>query len=80
MERIEYLDYMKGIAILVVVTGHVSQSLLGHHSFSDLIIIFEMPLFFTLSGFLANRTLSKSIIYNLSKKSLLLIPFLLLGQ
>lgn len=79
-DRIEWLDFMKGIAIIIVVMGHISSTLVGTHAFSDLILVFEMPLFFTLSGILATRTLQRPFCINLKKKCRsLLLPFYTTG-
>lgn len=81
MKRIEWLDFMKGIAILIVVMGHVAQSLVGNHTFAHLIVVLEMPLFFTLSGILAINTLEKPLSTNFLKKGKsLLYPMLLIGS
>lgn len=72
---------MKGIAILIVVMGHVAQSLGGNHTFAYLIVVLEMPLFFTLSGILAVNTLDKPLSTNFRKKGKsLLLPMLLFGS
>lgn len=53
--RIEYIDTLKGIAIILVVMGHVVQFIWGDRYGSNQIIFiiiysFHMPLFFFLSG------------------------------
>ena len=79
-KRIEWLDYMKGIAILIVVIGHVAQTIGEHYSFTRPIIIGEMPLFFLLSGILANQTVKRSVLENYKKKFLSLgVPFVTVG-
>lgn len=81
MKRIEWLDFLKGVAILSVVMGHVAHGLGKGHHWSDLIIIFEMPLFFMLSGILANKTASRPLSQNLKKKiQSLIIPFIFWGS
>ena len=54
-KRIDYLDQMRGIAIILVVIGHVMQFSLGFGTshLVDLIGIFHMPSFFFISGFLS---------------------------
>ena len=49
-KRIEWLDYMKGVAILIVVVGHLAHNIGGKYMLFSPIIICEMPLFFFLSG------------------------------
>lgn len=80
-ERIDWLDYAKGLAILSVVIGHVAQSLSnGTHPWRDIIVIYEMPLFFMLSGIMVNKTIGKPLLQNIRKKvSSLLIPFIMVG-
>lgn len=55
MNRVDYFDQMKGIAILFVVIGHVF--LFSFHNTNtavdSLLTIFHMPVFFYISGFLA---------------------------
>ncbi len=78
--RLEWLDFLKGCAILIVVLGHISQSLDSSHSFVHCIIIIEMPLFFMLSGILADKTLKRPFTINFKKKcKSLLIPFVVFG-
>lgn len=57
--RIAYFDQMKGLAIILVVIGHVTQFSLGLHG-SDLnrwLEIFHMPVFFFVSGYFAYKIL-----------------------
>jgi len=81
MERIKWIDFVKGITILLVVIGHVNLGMLLSGRFSDqdgfltlineLIYSVHMPLFFMISGlFYYNRSttarqLGKSIINKL---------------
>lgn len=60
MQRLQYLDQMKGIAILLVVVGHVMQFSFGIHgsSVNDMLEIFHMPLFFYVSGYLAYKSIT----------------------
>ena len=60
-ERLEYLDQMKGIAIWLMVIGHV---MLFSFKVSDtpvqqMLGIFDMPIFFFVSGYLAYKTTRK---------------------
>lgn len=58
MKRLTYIDALKGLAIILVVIGHVSNGFLGSGNRSavyvasyNFIYAFHMPLFFTISGF-----------------------------
>lgn len=80
VNRIEWLDFMKGIAILFVVMGHVAKEIEEPFTFGYVIIVFEMPLFFMLSGILANKITKRTVIENYKKKILSLgIPFITVG-
>lgn len=60
-QRIEWIDALKGFAILIVVVGHCSADCLASNTFpsytniikiiNDGIYSFHMPLFFTISGY-----------------------------
>lgn len=56
MNRIQYIDAMRGFTMFLVVLGHVSTFGLGLYgteifSYTDIFIEFRMPLFFFISGF-----------------------------
>lgn len=55
--RIYYLDQLKGLAIILVVVGHVMQFVFGFNQslLVDFLAIFHMPLFFFISGYLTYR-------------------------
>jgi fucose 4-O-acetylase-like acetyltransferase len=85
--RQEWVDYAKGIGIVLVVYGHLLSS--GFHaglgisaaffSLSDsLVYSFHMPLFFFLAGLFADRSLAGRGItkFLLNKLSLLAYPYL----
>ncbi len=80
--RIEYLDFIKFIAIYFVVWGHVTQYGIKDavdsglwHPASEFIVSFHMPLFMLLSGIFAGSSLKLSLGGLLKKKSLqLLLP------
>lgn len=80
MQRIEYIDFMKGIAIFLVVLGHVYQ-----FCFKDtgqvfqFIYIFHMPFFFLLSGYFAQRT-RVNVDFFKKKTISLLFPFVFGGS
>lgn len=80
-QRLHYFDVIKGIAILLVVMGHVM--IMGIHQIDraflfKLISRIHMPLFFFISGYFCYKTAEngKIIIPNIiSKAKQLLIPF-----
>lgn len=65
-ERENWIDFTKGIAILLVVIGHVNSGLrestvfINHKGFLDYVDFtiynFHMPLFFAISGYLYSKT------------------------
>jgi len=63
--RLEFIDRMKGIAILLVIVGHIIQfnNLDGgtNNKLFNLIYSFHMPLFFILSGYVASRGWDKIV-------------------
>lgn len=66
MERNEYIDYLKGLLIFLVVYGHSIQFILYNGQkifFNDpifkLIYIFHMPLFMMVSGYVSYYSISK---------------------
>lgn len=83
--RLSYFDQMKGIAILLVVVGHVVQFSFGYNP-SDVVNmlgIFHMPIFFYISGYLAYksadmnwRELCKRLLLKISQ---ILIPLIVVG-
>lgn len=78
--RIEWLDYMKGVAILIVVVGHLAHNIGGKYMLFSPIIICEMPLFFFLSGILANKITHRTIGENCKKRLQSLgIPLIVVG-
>lgn len=86
MERLDFIDYAKGIAILLVVIGHLLQyNLVGTTAkeLFDIIYSFHMPLFMFLSGYVASLTIDKQLVDKglfVKKKAVsLLIPFVFMG-
>lgn len=83
--RIEFLDIAKGIAILLVVMGHLLQfNMEGSSSTAvyNFIYSFHMPLFFMLSGYVAALKSEKSLkpLVFLRKKVIsLVLPFFTWG-
>lgn len=82
MQRIEYIDNLRGFAIILVLLGHIfiAKAPGGvHYPFCEMIYSFHMSLFFFISGFLAyktNKIKERGIRQYLSKKAIcLLIPY-----
>jgi acyltransferase len=74
--RLNYIDYMKGIGILLVVLGHMSEL---PNSMRIFIYSFHMPLFFFISGYLFNANKNKEFKPFLKKKTFsLLLPYIYL--
>lgn len=73
IKRIEIIDLMKGIGILLMLLGHCSLNRYGKNA----IFAFHMPLFFLISGFLYKDRNVKSMIGRLSHK--ILLPYLVTG-
>ena len=48
-ERITWVDFAKGVAIILVVLGHATQG-----DLQKFIFVFHMPFFFVIAGFLLN--------------------------
>lgn len=86
MVRLEFIDYAKGLAILLVVIGHLLQyNLVGTSSkdLFDMIYSFHMPLFMFLSGYVASLSIDKYMSHKgefIQKKAAsLLVPFMFMG-
>jgi fucose 4-O-acetylase-like acetyltransferase len=82
-ERLTYIDQMRGIAILLVIMGHLIQfNGLGlNNAVFEFIYSFHMPLFFIISGYIGFKTVKvnglKSYILLLKKKFIgLMLPLL----
>lgn len=72
VKRIHYLDYAKGIAIILVVLGHIFSG----GNIKTYIYSFHMPLFFIISGYLFNYSNVKSFKEFINKKiKAYLIPY-----
>ena len=85
-ERIEYIDKLKGLAIILVVMGHISEKSMNITTspFNLFYDSFHMPLFMFLSGIFAYKSFKKwnlyEAIYFLKKKTLrILMPFVVIG-
>lgn len=85
--RYAWVDYAKGIAIILVVYRHLAYGLLakgialpkGVTSANDMLYSFRMPLFFLLSGAFFAKSLQKrgNTSFALNKVNTLLYPYLL---
>ncbi|WP_336961225.1 acyltransferase family protein [Sphingobium aquiterrae] len=67
--RVDWIDQLKGLGILLVVIGHVTTYAPLHHW----IFLFHMPLFFLLSGYLGRARASGEIVR--SRFFSLLVPY-----
>ena len=86
--RISYIDQLKGIAILLVVLGHV----IGYNNCEDsflwrFIYSFHMPLFMFISGYVAQMTFrierfgwNETISFLIKKLRTLLLPMVTWGS
>ena len=72
--RLEWLDALRGFTMILVVAYHVAQSGFGeswrHSSSMPFLILFRMPLFFFVSGFLAYKA---SQVWNLRNLGALIL-------
>lgn len=57
IKRLEYVDIMRGIAITLVVAGHVIQfnGIPTNNPTFEFIYSFHMPLFFAISGYIIQK-------------------------
>ena len=75
--RIEYIDSLKGFAILMVVAGHLMSFSLGDNPLYTIIYTFHMPLFIWLSGYVVKDNMdARGLIRRICT---LLIPFIIVG-
>lgn len=75
-KRIDYIDILKGIAIFLVIWGHVIQNGgMKRNFFEDKMFIFiysfHMPLFMMLSGFVFSKNIVKKTFYEHIKSKML---------
>lgn len=82
MERNTFLDFLKGIAIFLVVLGHAYLLCMGRRTeVFELLTRFHMPFWFMLSGFMAYRLKERNWLISIKKKGVsLLIPFISCGS
>ena len=74
-ERIHWLDIAKGLLIILVVFGHIFQSLPQYTTACDFIYSFHMPAFFIISGLTLNTTTSFKTFF-CKKIKHLMVPYL----
>ena len=86
MERKVFIDYAKGLALLLVVIGNCWKfNLVGTSAkeLFDMIYSFHMPLFMLLSGYVASlsieKYLSRKVEYIRKKVCSLVVPFVFMG-
>lgn len=82
-QRIEYVDYMRGIAIILVVIGHLIQfnGFPTSNPVFEFIYSFHMPLFFAISGYITQKvtrveTLHQYFIYLKKKFITIALPLI----
>lgn len=68
-ERIEWIDWIKGVALVLVIIGHTFRTSMYDESMAysyikSFIYAFHMPLFIAISGFLFKMGLKKYIATN----------------
>lgn len=79
-QRIEYIDAMRGLAMMMVVISHCCTWIFGNHPFFNLYInhAIQIPLFFFISGFFAPKLTNKPFYQVTTDKLIhLVIPALL---
>ena len=74
-KRIEYIDIAKGVAIILVLLGHIETCPAGLKSS---IYSFHMPLFFILSGYFMKEGTELRLLAKKLFKSLM-VPYLIIG-
>ncbi len=81
-KRIDFIDVAKGIAIILVVIGHLPRDIMRENNILinfiyQWIYIFHMPLFFFLSGYLTKKYINKNKSkYITNKVKKMLIPWI----
>jgi len=86
-KRIEYIDALRGLTMILVVFSHVELSCMGITTptyLNEVLMSFRMPLFFFISGYIAYK---ESLAWDwgmwrtMSRKKLVvqLVPTLILG-
>lgn len=81
MQRIAFIDQLKGLAMLMVVFGHLLQFCFGVKTCMAEVILetFDLPLFFLISGYFCFRTSPR--FSDIAKKArAYLVPFVAVGS
>lgn len=80
-KRINYIDIAKGLAILLVISGHTFSNCDPGNIINRFIYSFHMPLFFILSGWCSSSSIESIDIkaYTLKKAKQLLIPYVVIN-
>lgn len=73
--RIEWIDTMRGIAMVMVIYGHID----GGSFVGKFVYLFHVPAFFFLSGYLFNPSVSLGTYFQ-KRICRLLVPFVLFGS
>lgn len=76
MRRIRYVDVMRGISIILIVASHVMTYCDQLNLIYKLIYAFHVPVFFMISGFLANGGTEKLKTFFFKKVKRLVVPYL----
>ena len=71
-KRVEYIDVARGIAIILMVIGHILDI---NNIFRKIIFSFHMPIFIIISGYFYKDSSTKDFIINTIKK--LVIPYVI---
>ena len=89
IQRYKYIDIMKGIAVLLVVLGHVLRAFytnrslvlpLDYRLLYITIYSFHMPVFFVISGFFADRWAARNFKTAVAEKiRRLAVPYFFFG-
>ncbi|ROT17602.1 acyltransferase [Muribaculaceae bacterium Isolate-110 (HZI)] len=81
-KRLEYIDRLKGLAMIMVVAGHIIAFCgIGYNNiYMDNIVLINMPLFLFLNGLVVNKpSMANGLWYIRKKICQILIPFLAWG-
>lgn len=79
-KRIEYIDFIKGICIFLVVWGHSIQNMGNNNDFWEnpvhvFICSFHMPIFMVVSGFFFSKSIGSPLVGSLRKRfTQLIVP------
>lgn len=77
-KRIEWIDTAKGLGIICIIVSHFNLESINAEWFRAIIQIFDVPLFFFLSGYMFKENLDfKSFL--LKKTKSLVVPYFCIG-